>query len=416
MDLRDTARQGAFREEARAWLEENLPPDWRDWTIPEASVERLEERAEWERRLAGEGWIGIYWPKEYGGRGATLSEQIIFIEEYAKVGAPPRLSFFGEGLLGPTLLVFGSEQQKRRFLPGITGAREYWCQGYSEPNAGSDLAAQQTKAVRDGDEWVITGQKIWTTMGHRADYMFLLARTDAGAPKHKGISYLLMPMRQQGVEVRPIKQMTGSSEFNEVFLDGARTQSSWLVGAPNQGWMVALATLGFERSTAALSQTILFEKQLARLIQRLRTIQVDGGPLSDHPAVRQHVMRLYGRLRVMRFNNYRLVTELLSTGGVPGPQSSLSKVVWSEWHRDFARSAVDLLGPYGMLLGDDWSPDEGEWERAFLESRAETVYAGTSEIQRNVIGEMVLGLPKEPRVVATPGLEEPIPAQQRKSA
>ncbi|MGH9051787.1 MAG: acyl-CoA dehydrogenase family protein [Acidimicrobiia bacterium] len=390
MDLRDTATQAAFREEARTWLEEHLPGELRGLAMQEASVSMLAERAAWEKELAAGNWIGIYWPVEYGGRGATLAEQIIFVEEYARAQAPPRLSFFGEGLLGPTLLVFGTEEQKSRFLPAITSADEYWCQGYSEPNAGSDLASLRTKAVREGEDWVITGQKIWTTMGHKADFMFLLARTDPAATKHQGISYLLMPMHQAGVEVRLIRQLTGSAEFNEVFLDGARAPAGWLVGQSGQGWTVALATLAFERSTAALSQTIRFEGEFDRLLEHLRSIEVDGSPLTSQPLVRQQLGSLYAGLRVMRYNNYRLITELLARGGAPGPQSSLSKVVWSEWHRRFAEAAVGLLGPYGMLAGE-------EWQSLFLEARAETIYAGTSEIQRNIIGELVLGLPKEPR-------------------
>jgi alkylation response protein AidB-like acyl-CoA dehydrogenase len=390
VDLRDTAAQAAFREEARTWLEEHLPGELRGLAMREASVSMLAERAAWEKELAAGNWIGIYWPAEYGGRGATLAEQIIFVEEYARAQAPPRLSFFGEGLLGPTLLVFGSEELKRRFLPAITSADEYWCQGYSEPNAGSDLASLRTRAVREGEEWVITGQKIWTTMGHKADFMFLLARTDPAASRHQGISYLLMPMHQDGVELRLIRQMTGSSEFNEVFLDGARAPAGWLVGQPGQGWTVALATLAFERSTAALSQTIRFEGEFDRLLEHLRGIEVDGTPLTSQPLVRQQLGSLYAGLRVMRYNNYRLITELLASGGAPGPQSSFSKVVWSEWHRRFAETAVGLLGPYGMLEGE-------EWPSLFLEARAETIYAGTSEIQRNIIGELVLGLPREPR-------------------
>ncbi len=299
--------------------------------------------------------------------------------------------------MGPTLIVFGTEDLKQRFLPKITAAEEYWCQGYSEPNAGSDLASLSTRAVLDGDEWVISGQKIWTTMGHHADFMFLLARTDPQAPRHKGISCLLMPMRQDGVEVRPIRTMTGDAEFNEVFLDGARAPRDWVVGGVNEGWRVALATLGFERSTAALSQTIRFQKEFEHFVSHLAKTEVGGRPLSEDPAVRQEAMRLYTGLRVMRMNNLRLITELLASGGAPGPQSSLSKLYWSEWHRDFGEAASRLLGPYGMLYRDGDYPEGDALQEPMLMSRAETVYAGTSQIQRNIIGEMVLGLPKEPK-------------------
>lgn len=397
MDLSDTPAAAAFREEARTWLEENCPPEWRNLTLSEASAAMLEERREWEHRLAQGNWIGIWWPAEYGGRGAGLAETIIFNQEYAEIGAPPRASFFGEGLLGPTLIVFGTEDLKQRFLPKITGAEEYWCQGYSEPNAGSDLASLSTRAVLDGDEWAISGQKIWTTMGHHADFMFLLARTDPEAPRHKGISCLLMPMRQDGVEVRPIRTMTGDSEFNEVFLDEARAPKDWVVGGVNEGWRVALTTLGFERSTAALSQTIRFQKEFEHFVNHLAKTEVGGRPLSEDPAVRQEAMRLYAGLRVMRMNNLRLITELLASGGAPGPQSSLSKLYWSEWHSDFGESASRLLGPYGMLYRDGDYPEGDALQEPMLVSRAETVYAGTSQIQRNIIGEMVLGLPKEPK-------------------
>ncbi|MFQ5947774.1 MAG: acyl-CoA dehydrogenase family protein [Acidimicrobiia bacterium] len=397
MDLSDTPQQATFRREARAWLDENLPTEWRGLDALEASADMLDVRLEWEKKLAAGNWIGLSWPQEYGGRGASLAETVVFAEEYARAEAPARLSYFGEGLVGPTLLFFGTDEQKRRFLPAITSASEFWCQGYSEPDAGSDLAAVQTKAVLDGDEWIINGQKVWTTMGHHADYMFILCRTDPDAPKHRGISYLLMPMRQEGVEVRPIKQLTGTAEFSEVFLDQARAPADWVVGGVNNGWRVALATLGFERSTSVLALSIDFEREFDALVEELRK---EDRPLSD-PVVRDRLMRLYGRLRVLRYSNYRLVTELIGRGGSPGPQSSLTKVYWSEWHRDFGELAEDLLGPYGMLYQDGGHSHPDAWQLAFLQSRAETIYAGTSEIQRNIIGEQVLGLPREPEVSKT---------------
>ncbi len=392
MDFEFTPEEEAFRDEVRAWLDEHLtdelravgpaagPADDRNWDV----------RVEWERRLAEGGWIGLGWPEEVGGRGASVMEEVIFHEEHARAGAPGRISFFGEQLFGPTCIAYGTEEQKQRFLPPILEARELWCQGYSEPDAGSDLANVSTRAELDGDEWVIDGQKIWTTFAHKADWCFVVCRTDPDAPKHRGLSYLLCPMDQEGVEVRGIRQIAGSAEFNEVFFDGARTHRDHVIGEVDEGWKVAMATLGFERGTAFLGQQLAFAEELSSLLDEAR----ERGS-ADDPVMRQRLAGAFVGLRIMRFNGYRMLTRLAHDGSL-GPEASIAKLFWSTWHRDLGELEMDVLGSDGAVVGDGYEPDA--FQRSFLNSRAETIYAGSSEIQRNVIGERVLGLPREPKV------------------
>ncbi|HVM41135.1 MAG TPA: acyl-CoA dehydrogenase family protein [Acidimicrobiia bacterium] len=390
MDFRYTPQEEAFRDEVRTWLEEHLvgeftevgpaagPADDRAWDV----------RVAWERQLGEGGWIGLGWPKEVGGRGCSVIEEVIFNEEYAKAGAPGRVSFFGEGLLGPTIVALGTPEQKQRFLPGILKATEFWCQGYSEPNAGSDLGGVQTRAVLDGDEWVINGQKIWTTYAHHADWIFAVVRTDPEAPKHKGISYLLVPLDQEGVEVRGIRTMVGTSEFNEVFFTDARTAKDNVVGDVNDGWKVSMATLGFERGTAFLSQQIAFENELNDLI-----VAAQKHGATDDPVTRQRLADAYIKLKIMRYNGTRMLTAMARQGTV-GPEASIGKLYWSTWHRRLGELEMEVLGAAAEIVGPDYGLDA--FQTAFLSSRAETIYAGASEIQRNVIGERVLGLPREP--------------------
>ena len=391
MDFRYTPAEEAFRDEVRTWLDEHLvgpfkelgagagPADDRGWDL----------RVEWERLLGQAGWIGLGWPQEVGGRGASVIEQVIFNEEYAKSGAPGRVSFFGEGLFGPTCIAFGTDAQKQRFLPPILRAEELWCQGYSEPDAGSDLSNVQTRAVLDGDEWVVNGQKTWTTLAHHSDWCFVICRTDLDVPRHKGISYLLVPMHQEGVEVRGIKQISGSSEFNEVFFGDARTARENVLGEVNDGWKVAMATLGFERGTAFLSQQLRFEEEMRDLIV---VAQKNGA--ASNPLTRQRLADAVIRLKIMRYNGYRMLTRM-ARQGVLGPEASIGKLYWSNWHRNLGELEMDVLGAWGDVVGEGYSLDE--FQHSFLISRAETIYAGASEIQRNVIGERVLGLPREPR-------------------
>ena len=395
MDFADSPEEAAFREEVETWLAEHLvgefatvgggsgPADDSNWDV----------RVEWEKQLGGAGWVGLAWPEEYGGRNAAIVEQGIFSEEYAKANAPARVSFFGEGLFAPTLIQFGTEEQKRRFLPPIQRAEELWCQGYSEPNAGSDLANIATKAVLDGDEWVVTGQKTWTTFAHNADWCFAVVRTDPESKRSKGLSYMLIPMDQPGVTTQPLRQMTGTAEFNEVFFDEARAAKDMVVGDVNDGWKIAMATLGFERGTAFLSQQLGFQRQLEAMIT---TAQKNGA--RDDPVIRQELADSYIGLQVMKYNGLRMLTQLVKKG-VLGPEASISKLYWSNWHRTMGERAMDVLGPASQLL-QGTSPDSYElndFQRYFMFSRSETIYAGSSEIQRNIVGERVLGLPREPR-------------------
>ncbi|MGQ0824006.1 MAG: acyl-CoA dehydrogenase family protein [Actinomycetota bacterium] len=395
MDFRDSASERAFRDEVRTWLAEHLtgefaalgsaggPADETGWDV----------RLEWEKLLGRDRWVGVSWPVEYGGRGADVAQQIIFNEEYAKANAPARISFFGEGLFAPTLIQFGTDEQKRRFLPKIQTVEELWCQGFSEPNAGSDLANIQTRAVLDGHEWVITGQKVWTTLAHRADWCFVVCRTDTESSAHHGLSYVLCPMDQSGIEVRPLRQLTGSAEFNEVFFDGARTAKENVLGPVGEGWKVAMATLGFERGTAFLSQQLSFEQEMSTLLAAARK----NGSAGD-TVVRDELAQRYIGLQVMKYNGMRMLTNLVHRGAL-GPEASIGKLFWTSWHRAFGETAMKVLGTDALAVAraSDGVYDLDELHRIFMASRAETIYAGSSEIQRNIIGERVLGLPREPR-------------------
>ena len=395
MDFRDSPQEAAFRDEVRAWLAEHLTGEFAEIGGGGGPADEAgwEVRIEWERLLGKDRWVGMAWPTEYGGRNASIVEQVIFNEEYAKADAPARISFFGEGLFAPTLIAYGTEDQKRRFLPRIQAVEELWCQGYSEPNAGSDLSNVQTRAVLDGDQWVLNGQKVWTTLAHRAQWCFAVVRTDPEAPAHKGISYLLVPMDQAGVTVRPLRQMTGTAEFNEVFFDDARTDRANILGEANDGWKVAMATLGFERGTAFLSQQLGFRRELEHVVDAAHAY----GTVSE-PAIRQRLADAYVGVEIMKYNGLRMLTNLVRRG-VLGPEASIGKLYWSTWHRRLGELAMDVLGPDSQILpGDPRVPYElDDLQRIFMFSRSETIYAGASEIQKNILGERVLGLPREPR-------------------
>ncbi len=406
MDLRFSAADEAFRAEVRAWLADNLRGDFaalRGRGGPGDEHTAVEGRRAWERRLGQAGWTGLGWPRDQGGRGASLIQEVIFHEEYARAGGPGRLGHIGEQLVGPTILAFGTEAQRRRFLPAILAGEELWCQGYSEPGAGSDLAAVQTRATLDGDAWVVTGQKIWTSLAQTAEWCFALCRTDPGAPKHKGLSYLLVPMRQPGISIRPITQMMGTSEFCEVFFDGARTAKDHVLGPVHGGWKVAMATLGFERGVSTLGQQIAFENELRQVI----ALAKESGAARD-PVMRQRLADAWIRLRIMRLNALRTLTATqrgdlgreapVAMGAEPpNPRSWLfNKLYWATWHRDLGKLAMDLLGPAAEIM--EAEPYQlTALQRLFLFTRADTIYAGTNEIQRNIIGERALGLPAEPR-------------------
>jgi alkylation response protein AidB-like acyl-CoA dehydrogenase len=392
LDLRFGAEHEAFRARARDWLTERLDGPFagvRGRGGPGDEDACVEERRQWELELGTGGWIGLSWPKEYGGRDATLLEQVIFFEEYARAGGPGRVGIVGEGLLGPTIVHFGNDEQKRRFLPGILSGREIWCQGYSEPDAGSDLANVQTHAVRDGDEWVVTGQKVWTSLAHWAQWCFVLCRTNRDVPRHRGLSYLLVPMDQPGIEIRPIRQLTGTSEFNEVFFSEARTPVANVVGAVDGGWRVAMGTLAFERGASTLGQQLTFEHELETVVTTARS----RGLLDDAP-FRQRVADAWIALRVMRYHALRSLSAM--EHGTLSRETSIHKLYWAGVHQRLGELAVDALGSHGLVA----DPSADASARLFLWSRADTIYGGSDQIQRNIIGERALGLPPEPKVTA----------------
>jgi alkylation response protein AidB-like acyl-CoA dehydrogenase len=390
MEFTFSAADEAFRDEVRTWMAEHLVGAYAELGTGADMGEgdELDVRRAWECELAGGGWVGTGWPAEFGGRDLPLTQQMIFSEEYARAGGPQRCGFFGEQLLGPTLMMFGTEQQKQRFLPPILRAEEFWCQGFSEPDAGSDLANVKTGAVLDGDEWVINGQKVWTSLGHIADWIFVVCKTDpTAAKKHEGISFLLCPIHQSGVELRPITQITGTAEFNEVFFTDARTPADMVVGPIGQGWKVVMATLGFERGTAFLAQQLRFAEEYHRVVAFAQ-----GRGEANDPLVRQRLADAYIGLEIMRLTGLRTVTKILQ-GGTPGPESSIGKLHWSKWHQRLGELEMDLMGADAQILADGLL---GEMQYTFQFSRAHTIYAGSSEIQKNIVGERVLGLPRDP--------------------
>jgi alkylation response protein AidB-like acyl-CoA dehydrogenase len=396
MDLNLTTEELKFRDEFRAWLETNIPKDWSgvDVREPESSRQRFEFLRAWQKKMAEAGWVGIHWPREYGGRGASIIQQAIFIEEMARTQAPPLINVLGLSLLGPTLIAYGTPEQKERFLAKILSADEIWCQGYSEPNAGSDLAALRTEAVLEEDTFIINGQKTWTSFGHFADYCFGVVRTDPDAPKHKGLTYMLIDMHSPGVSVRPLKQMTGESEFNEVFFENVRVPVRNVVGKVNGGWEVALATLSFERGILGFSLQITFKRQIERLIELSKTVQRNGKPAAADPIFRQKLAQIYTEIEIFRLNQLRTVTRMARHGS-PGAEGSIQKIFWSEMNQRMQQVAMEMLGPYGQLERDTpYAIDSGQWLHHYLRSRGNTIEAGTSEIQRNIVGHFVLGLPR----------------------
>ena len=392
MDLRFSEEDENFRREAVAWLEENLSGEFaavrgRGGTGDEGSM--IEERKAWERRLGEGGWIGIGWPKESGGRGLPLTQQVIFYEEYARAGGPGRIGHMSEGLLAPTVIAFGTEEQKQRILPPIRTGEEIWCQGYSEPNAGSDLANVQTKARLEGDEWVIDGQKVWTSWAEWSDWSFVVCRTDPDSQRHKGLSYLLVPMKGKGIEIRPIIQITGEQEFSEVFFDGARTAKENILGAPGEGWKIALATLYFERGASTLGQQMGFRSELGQIIEAAKS----NGRIED-PVIRQRLADAWIGLEIQRYNALRTLSD---SGEAANRAASITKIFWATWHRTLGKLAMDVLGPESEI-SEGHSPYElTKLQSMYLFTRSDTIYAGSNQIQRNIISERVLEMPREPR-------------------
>ncbi|NCY16318.1 MAG: acyl-CoA dehydrogenase [Actinobacteria bacterium] len=384
-----TVSDEEFRAAAKEWLAANLVGEFASLKGrggPGDEEVGFEIRERWERVLGEAGWIGLGWPVAFGGRNATVAQQIIWAEEYARAEAPGRVNHMGENLLGPTLIEHGTPEQCERFLPPILRGEQRWCQGYSEPNAGSDLANVQTRAVLDGDQWVINGQKVWTSLAHVSHWCFVVARTEVGSSRHKGLSFLLVPMDQPGVEARPIVQITGGGEFNEVFFSDAVTDASLIVGEAGAGWGVAMDLLALERGISTLAQQVGFERELTNLIA-----EAGRRGVTADPRMRQRLATAYTGLRLMQWNALRSMG-----AGVPGPEASISKLFWGTWHRDLGELAMDIGGldsqiaegfPYELTLD----------QKMFLFTRSETIYGGSNEIQRNVLGERVLGLPKEPQ-------------------
>jgi alkylation response protein AidB-like acyl-CoA dehydrogenase len=396
MDLDLTEQQQAFREEVRSWLEANVPAE----PLPPTTTEEgFAAHKAWEKTLFEAGYAAIHWPEAYGGRDADLIDTAIFQEEYARSGAPGRINVLGLGLAGPTLVHFGTDEQKQQWLPGILSADDIWCQGFSEPDAGSDLANIRTTAVREGDEYVVNGQKIWTSLGRFADWIFALVRTDRDAPKHKGITYVMIDMHSPGIEVRPITQINEEPGFAEVFFTDVRVPVANVIGEENDGWRVAMATLGFERGTG-LGSHVRFSQNVQDLVEVVKAMGLD-----DDPLIRDQVARVYAESEVYRHNMYRTLTRL--AGGKPiGPEASLNKLFWSEMEVRIFELGMRAMGPYAELkpkaqaARDRLAEAAGAleaWQKTYWYSRASCIYAGTSEIQKNIISERVLGLPKEPR-------------------
>ena len=371
------------------------------------AAERRAFNESWNAKLFAGGWICAGWPVEYGGKGLTLLQQVVLNEEFAKAGAPMRADFFGDTLVGPTILQWGTEEQKKEFIPGILQGTIAWCQGFSEPDSGSDLASLKTSAVLDGDEWVINGQKVWTSQAQHADYVFLMVRTDPDAPQHAGISYLLVPMHQEGVEVRPIIQVDGSADFNEVFFTNARCPKGNAVGGVNNGWKVAMTTLGFERGSSSTTGYRRFMKEWEQIVT-----EATRRSRNDDYLVRQALVKSWEKIKIMQINGWRSLTDSLNDTHTTALLGACNKMFWSETHREMMELAVDVLGMEGQVLtghaGDDVDagPRRGradypvsEMQGSFFFSRSETIWGGTAEIQRNIIGERALGLPKEPKPV-----------------
>jgi alkylation response protein AidB-like acyl-CoA dehydrogenase len=377
MDLTFNEQEAAFRDELRAWLADHpLPPE------PEHDEdEHYAWRRDFQRRLAEGGWAAVHWPREYGGRGATLTQSAIFFEELARAGMPLPANVLGLLLAGPTIMTWGTPEQQERYLTPILTAEEIWCQGFSEPDAGSDLAALKTRAVRDGDGWVITGQKVWTSGAQYSKWCMLVARTDTEAPKHKGLTYFLMDMEQPGVQVVPLRQITGSPEFNELFIDGARIPDENVVGGVGNGWKVALTTLMNERAGLAF----FLQVRLRQLLDRVIAEAAADGKLDD-AVMADRLGELHLRAEVLRLTAYRGLTAI-EKYGQPGPEGSLTKWLWSDTNQQLTQFAADLIGPDALRAGDPWAYE-------LLRARGNSIEGGTTEVLKNIVAERVLGLPK----------------------
>jgi len=388
-----------FRREVASWLRGNLTGEFEKLKYrggPGDEHTFPEERKVWEQKLAEGGWTCVGWPQEFGGRGCSIEQQVIFFEEYARAGAPGRVGHIGEGLTGPTLIAFGTQEQRNKYLPGIVAGTQLWCQGYSEPGAGSDLANVKTRARFDEAQgkWLINGQKVWTSLAHESDYCFVLARTDPDSVAHKGLGFFLVAMDQPGIEVRPIVQITGTSEFNEVFFDDAQCSAGDIVGAPGDGWKVAMGLLGFERGVSTLGQQMQFQNELDEVVRQARC----NGAAQD-PMIRQRIARAHAELKIMRYNSMRMLSGQSGSDGALQKEALIYKLFWATWHRSLGELAMDVLGPECEIL--EGAPYAlSRLQSMYLFVRSDTIYGGTNQIQRNIIAERGLGMPKEPRGTA----------------
>ena len=396
MDFNYTPSEDKFRQTLRTWLADALPAGWGDTIFePEDEDERAMFRLDWEKKVHAGGWSGINWPKEYGGRGATLIEKAIFAEEMARARAPEGINIIGHNLAGTTILRHGTEAQKTRFLPKIISSDEVWCQGFSEPNAGSDLASVRTKAERRGDKFIVNGQKIWTSFAQYAQWCFALVRTDPSATKHKGLSFLLIDMKAPGISIRPLRQISGESEFNETFFDDVEVPVENLVGEENDGWRIAMTTLAYERGPEdALGRQVRFKQELDKLLEAVAGLKLGENRAINDASIRQKLARSIIEVEVMRLNSMRTFSKYLN-GEERGPDASLIKLYWSHAAQRLYENALDALGPIAPLCGSDGQAAAGgRFQLSWLQSKAFTIYSGSSEIQRNIIGERMLGLPR----------------------
>ena len=388
MDFRDTPEEASFRAELRSWIEANNP------SSGEPHAGRMDESIsrDWAKKLHEAGYAGLTWPKEFGGQGAPYTHQAIFLEESARAETPEHIGVIGLGMAGPTIIAHGTDEQKSAHLGNILSGEEVWCQGFSEPGSGSDLASLRTRGEVDGDDFVVNGQKVWSSFAHIADFCILLVRTDTDAPKHKGITYLLVDMRSPGIEVRPLRQITGDPEFNEIFFSDVRVPRANVLGEVNDGWRVAMTTLLHERGTLGFALTARLEVLVRKLIALAKQERSDGVIPAEDPLIRERIARQWTELQALRFLNYRALTGLVKTG-VPGPEGSVAKLHWSESNQRLGKLALEILGPDSQFDGEDgvW---HGFWQYQQLRSRGNTIEAGTSEVLRNIVAERVLGLPR----------------------
>jgi alkylation response protein AidB-like acyl-CoA dehydrogenase len=397
MDFALTPEQQSFRDEVRDWLKKNLAEPWVDRLRGGSDIPRPEAYEllrQWQRKMYDAGLVGLTWPKESGGRGLTFMEELILQEEMAHAKAPPVLNVLAVGMAGPTINAYGTEEQKKRYPPKMLSCEEIWCQGYSEPNSGSDLASLQTRAVKEGEYYVVNGQKVWTSLAHVADWMMLLARTDPDAPKHKGITYFLLDMKSPGITVKPLKQITGDAEFNEVYFDNVRVHESQILGGLNNGWGVGLTTLMYERLALGFGIQVRLRIALDGLVDLARNTVKNGAPITQDPVMRQKLAQMWIDTEVFKYTGARAITKLLK-GELPGPEASTGKMMWVEGHQRLQELAMEIEGPFSQITqGSPWAVANGHWQHTFLRSRANSIEGGTTEIQRNIIGERVLGLPK----------------------